>query len=723
MTDSPWGPGTVLAGRFLLEDLLDETDGAYFWRATDEVLARSVGVHLLRADDPRADALLDAARTSALVSDMRLLRVLDAASAEGVVYVVNEWSPGLSLDQVIDAGSLPANRAAWVVREVAETITAAHRVGVAHGRLLPENVIVSEAGSVKLVGFVVDAVLRSPGGQRRVADGEPVSATESDVLNLAGLLYAALVGRWPGTEGSKIPTAPVEHGRPLRPRRVRAGVPRSLDALCARVLSDPPGTGTAIDTAHEVHAALSDYIGDPTGSSVWTPGPEPTVALERDAEPEASSRRATDDPDGVAGSVAASDGPSGDDAEAATVAVPWPVGGLAGRPGDGAAGTGDDPDATQAAPMVFDDDSGSLRPARPQSAQGSRSAGPGRRTPAGRRPAPDPPVAAPRPLFVDDAPTTRTAAPASAGGGSPATGDEEDTGSFIGGFGGFGALPATGTSRGQVSAASQEGARDGGPGAEARRSGWREQDPPDHAPLSAGTGATWGPDPDPDHGGVAATGDSEAGDRAAGDAGARRRGALRAGVLLLVVALVTAGTIVALNLRGGTSADPTPTTPSGDASSSQAPSSRPVAIADVSDFDPEGDPSEENPDLVALAHDGNPATAWRTVVYERSPRLGNLKSGVGLLVDLGRQVRVSEVRLRLLGRPTAVRILTDPGAARAPSDVTGLRAAARAPDAGERARLRFGGPVRTRWLVVWLTSLPPNQGGYQGQVAEVTVRS
>ena len=41
------------------------------------------------------------------------------------------------------------------------------------------------------------------------------------MINLAGLLYAALVGRWPGTEGTAIPAAPTEHGRPLRIDKTR----------------------------------------------------------------------------------------------------------------------------------------------------------------------------------------------------------------------------------------------------------------------------------------------------------------------------------------------------------------------------------------------------------------------------------------------------------------------------------------------------------------------
>ena len=60
MDRTPVGPGTLLAGRFVLEDLLDETEGARFWRATDKILARSVAVHVIAADDPRSEALLNA---------------------------------------------------------------------------------------------------------------------------------------------------------------------------------------------------------------------------------------------------------------------------------------------------------------------------------------------------------------------------------------------------------------------------------------------------------------------------------------------------------------------------------------------------------------------------------------------------------------------------------------------------------------------------------------
>jgi serine/threonine protein kinase len=276
------GPGSVLAGRFVLEDLLDETEGAKFWRATDKILARNVAVHVIGSEDPRAEALVSAARTSATVTDGHLLRVLDAASEEGYTYVVNEWGNGISLDRLLTEGPLSPRRAAWVAKEVAEAISTAHRHGIAHGRLLPENVVITESGGVKLIGFVVDAVLNGRESVR-VTGGRPLAEHEADVVNLAALLYAGLVARWPGTEGSIVQDAPAEQGRPMRPRQVRAGVPRPLDAICERVLN-PDGHHhvTPIETAHEVYAALCDYIGDPGSPAPL--GDPPSLLDEEEAE-------------------------------------------------------------------------------------------------------------------------------------------------------------------------------------------------------------------------------------------------------------------------------------------------------------------------------------------------------------------------------------------------------------------------------------------------------
>lgn len=383
----PWGHGAVLARRYRLADLLTDHDGARFWRASDQVLARDVAVHLLPASDPRARPVIAAARASAAVHDARFLRVFDADIVDDVAYVVVEWGSGLSLDLLVAEAPLPPRRAAWLVKHVAEAISAAHAHGVAHGRLIPENVLVTETGAVKLIGSVIDAVLAGPrdpwGPEARVLGDH-----ESDVVNLAGLLYASLTGRWPGTSGSDVPPAPIEHGRFLRPRQVRAGVPRPLDALCQRALqpeADPQAY--AVETAHEIAAALSDFVGDPTAlhqpERAWAAPAVPVT----DLPPPGSV-----DPDEESGDGPAQSAPAHD----ATRTRPDPVAPELDRTSGGAAAPGSeiDPDATQAGvPVFYDDDTG------------VGWSGPGhgaRRTP----PPPPPPLPEPepKPLFSPGAP-------------------------------------------------------------------------------------------------------------------------------------------------------------------------------------------------------------------------------------------------------------------------------------------------------------------------------
>jgi protein kinase-like protein len=254
--DHTVGSGTVLAGRYRIEDLLTDAVGVRGWRAVDEVLARSVAVQALNSEDPRAGQLLEAARRSSTVTDGRFIRVLDAAEEQGSVYVILEWVAGESLVSALSDGPLPDHRAAWVTRECAAAMAAAHELGIPHLRLVPANVLLTSTGGVKIAGLATEAVLRG------VTSKDPEA---QDVRDLGRLLYACLVARWPGGAEEGLPCAPTENGRVLRPRQVRAKVPRPLDEVCERIIGRPSRLSAApLHTAAEVAAALSVFL--PTGN-------------------------------------------------------------------------------------------------------------------------------------------------------------------------------------------------------------------------------------------------------------------------------------------------------------------------------------------------------------------------------------------------------------------------------------------------------------------------
>ena len=195
---------------------------------------------------------------------------------------------------------------------------------------------------------------------------------------------------------------------------------------------------------------------------------------------------------------------------------------------------------------------------------------------------------------------------------------------------------------------------------------------------------------------------------------------LAAFVALCVVLLV--GTFVAFDLAR--SKGDAPSSPDTTPSATPAEVGAPIRIVGARDFDPEGDPPEENPEQVPLAIDGKPDTGWRTLTYKDDPHLGGLKSGVGLVLDLGSQQEVGSVTVTLVGSPTDLELhVAPPGVDNPPVELADTRRVAGTTAEGTQAVIRLDPKPRTRFLVVWLTKLPPTSGGFRGEVTEVAVRS
>lgn len=190
--------------------------------------------------------------------------------------------------------------------------------------------------------------------------------------------------------------------------------------------------------------------------------------------------------------------------------------------------------------------------------------------------------------------------------------------------------------------------------------------------------------------------------------------------LLAVAAIALAGgALVVGALRPGAEVAPPAQSPSPSASQ-QPPSTgvapQPLPMVSVTDFDPEGEDGEENPQLAPLAIDGDLDTAWNTVSYKSSGM--DPKGGTGLLIDLGLIRPIREIRLDLLGSDTDVEIRV--------SDTPGQQAKdyellAGAVAAGPQVVFRTPVPVDVRYVLVWLTSLPYSGRSYQGGIREVQI--
>jgi cytoskeletal protein RodZ len=132
-------------------------------------------------------------------------------------------------------------------------------------------------------------------------------------------------------------------------------------------------------------------------------------------------------------------------------------------------------------------------------------------------------------------------------------------------------------------------------------------------------------------------------------------------------------------------------------------------------FGPGGTSDGDNPRDAPAALSGDSSAPWTTDWYTTA-QFGNLKSGTGLLVDLGRTVTASAVTVHLgstSGANLQVRTGTSQGS---------LSTTATASGASGTVTLHLSSPRPVRYVVIWFTSLPPDASGtYQASISDVTV--
>ena len=263
------------------------------WRALDLASGQAVAVKtlgVLPAPDTAAQSRFrEVARTVAQLSAPGLAEVREFGEAEldgaqVVPYVVRELASGPTLDERLTRGPLPAGEALRLVAEVAAALAVAHRAGVAHGHLVPGNIVlgpdrvkVTDAGLWPL--RPLPAAGPVPAGLGYAApELEPGRATPAADMYALGVVFVAclagIASAGPGRDGTGAGELPA--GPPPDP------VPAGLAALWAACLNPSPRERPSAAHAESMSRQLLPRRNAPAGAvrAVWVPAPraEPPLA-------------------------------------------------------------------------------------------------------------------------------------------------------------------------------------------------------------------------------------------------------------------------------------------------------------------------------------------------------------------------------------------------------------------------------------------------------------
>ncbi len=284
-------PGVRIGARYKLVAQLARGGMAEVWEAVDEVLTRPVAVKVLlphlAADKAFVTRFRREAISAARLSDPHIVSIYDTCSEGDVEAIVMELVRGTTLRLLLDErGRLHPGHAIGIAVQVADALEHAHRSGLVHRDIKPGNILLADDNRVLVADFGIAKAVEASADLTEVGqvvgtakylspeqvEGLPLDA-RSDVYALGIVLYEMLCGRAPFVGDNATTTAVARlTSEPLRPRQIRAGLPRALEDIVVRAMARRPGDRYA--SAAELRSALEhvDLSGVEPGDDATTTG-------------------------------------------------------------------------------------------------------------------------------------------------------------------------------------------------------------------------------------------------------------------------------------------------------------------------------------------------------------------------------------------------------------------------------------------------------------------
>jgi eukaryotic-like serine/threonine-protein kinase len=279
---------TVVDDRYRVQSRLGSGGMAEVWSAEDSQLGRRVALKLLAsrfaADPDFRERFRREAAAAAAMQHPNIVSIYDRGEWDGTSYIAMELVTGPTLKQLIQQrGPAGPGAATNITIEILKALRYAHKRGIVHRDIKPQNVLMDEEGHAKVTDFGIAyagaAGLTDEGAMLGTvqyvspeqAQGKPVSP-RSDLYSVGIVLYELLTGQVPFDGEAPVSIALKQVSElPVPPAQLEPSIPPALEAVVMRALEKDPDH--RFQDADEFIAALENARRVPTRQVVMEPTP------------------------------------------------------------------------------------------------------------------------------------------------------------------------------------------------------------------------------------------------------------------------------------------------------------------------------------------------------------------------------------------------------------------------------------------------------------------
>jgi serine/threonine-protein kinase len=266
-----------LNNRYQLQQAIGAGGMAIVYKGFDTLLERTVAIKILKMELSKDRKFVEQFRTEAKsaanLSHKNIVTIYDFGMDQDRLFMVMEYVQGTTLKSIIKQQSpLTIKKALPYIIQSASSIGYAHRAGIIHCDVKPQNILVTDSGRVKITDFGIARALSSisPDERHQVVWGSPQyfspeqaagfpPTMASDVYALGVILYEILTGKLPFTHADASELARMHREEiPPEPCMINSSIPMELNQIVMKVLSKEPSA--RYRTADQLARILSVFL-------------------------------------------------------------------------------------------------------------------------------------------------------------------------------------------------------------------------------------------------------------------------------------------------------------------------------------------------------------------------------------------------------------------------------------------------------------------------------